>query len=158
MIPLNFPFRNKLQRLVYHDNNNASNVGQGSNLVLGRAHRLHSRSPPRLHPCASSLCLSNTNDKKRGVIIFGIGEVETKLTCIYKLGFYSAALGARMARAWSGVSWIYAVDETGLDTATTKIKPCAKTLLQPRVARRVRRANLGATVVRAEREPSMLRR
>ena len=44
--------------------------------------------------------------------LFLIGEVETKLTCINKLGFYSAALGARMARAWSGVSWIYAVDET----------------------------------------------
>ena len=57
--------------------------------------------------------------------LFLIGEVETKLTCINKLGFYSAALGARMARAWSGVSWIYAVDETGLVTATAKIKPCA---------------------------------
>ena len=153
----NFPFRNKLQRLVYHDNNNAPNVGQGSNLVLDRADRLHSGSPPRLRPCASLLCLSKTNDKKRGVIIFGIGEVETKLTCINKIVFYSVALGARMARAWSGVSWIYAVDETGLDTATAKIKPCAKTLLQ-RVAHRVPRANLGATVVCADREPSMLRR
>ena len=115
-----------MQRLVYHDNNKASNVGQGSNLVLGQAHRLHGRSPPRLRPCASLLCLSKTNDKKRGVIIFGIDEVETKLTCINKIVFYSVALGARIAGAWSGVSWIYAVDETGLVTATAKIKPCAK--------------------------------
>ena len=92
-------------------------------MLGGRGHRLHGRSPPRLRPCASSLCLSKTNDKKRGVIIFGIGEVETKLTCINKLGFYSAALGARRARAWSGVSWIYTVDDTGLVIATTKIKP-----------------------------------
>ena len=57
--------------------------------------------------------------------LFLIGEVETKLTCINKLVFYSVALGARIARAWSGVSWIYAVDEMGLVTATAKIKPCA---------------------------------
>ena len=129
--PFNFPFRNKLQRLVYHDNNKASNVGQGSNLVLGRAHRLHGRSPPQLRPCTSSLCLSKTKRmirRREESSLFLIGEVETKLTCIIILGFYSAALGARMARAWSGVSWIYAVDETGLVTATAKIKPCANKL------------------------------
>ena len=124
--PFNFPFRNKLQRLVYHDNNKASNVGQGSNLVLGRAHVSTVGPRPssaRAHP--HSAYRKRMIRRREVSSLFLIGEVETKLTCINILGFYSAALGARMARAWSGVSWIYAVDETGLVTATAKIKPCA---------------------------------